>query len=147
MDGKFDVANFVVASEVVEIVHVIDIVHLDLELLSLLEVILDVEGLNPDGVEVVHDDLGHADALPLVAHLLVEYHHAVCPGESVKIGQVLTGEAKADGLHKAALRRADALVDSRKNGIVDIATAARCCTCTHGTLVLVCSETGHSVAD
>lgn len=147
MDGKFDISDFVVASEVVKVVHVINIVYLDSELLTLFKMVLDVKGLDPDGGQVVHDNLRHAYALPLVAHLLVEYHHTIGPGESVKIGQILTGKAKADGLHEATLSGADALIDSGKHGVVNIATTARCCACTHGSCVLMCSETGHSVTD
>ena len=45
------------ATQVVDIVSVIDIVHFSFELLALLKVVLNVEALDPCWIQIVHDDL------------------------------------------------------------------------------------------
>ena len=83
MDRELEGADIVVASKVVQIVFVVDVVDLDLVGLALFEVVLDIEALHPGGVEVVHDNLCHAKSLPLVAHLLVEDQHTIGPCKRV----------------------------------------------------------------
>ena len=67
MECKLQLTDLVVTGIVVKIVKVIDIVHDDLILFTLLKVILHVEGLDPFRVEVIHDDLGLSDLVPEVA--------------------------------------------------------------------------------
>jgi len=74
-----------VASEVVQIFLVIHVVDLDSKVLTLLKVILNVKALNPDWVQVVHDDLCHTDFLPLLANLLVKDNHAIGSRECIQI--------------------------------------------------------------
>ena len=110
------------AREVAWVCSVVDIVDLDLELLAPLKVVLDVETLDPDRVEIVHDDLCHTQALPLRPSLLVEDQEAIRAGECIQVGQVLAGEIEANGLHEATLGRVDTLIDGCKHGVVKIAT-------------------------
>jgi len=86
VDGEFERANEVVTGKVVEVVHVIDVVNLDLELFAALKVVLDIEALHPSGSQVVHDDFGHANALPLSAYLFGEDQHSVCASKRVEVG-------------------------------------------------------------
>ena len=51
MDRELEGADIVVASKVVQIVFVVDVVDLDLVGLALFEVVLDIEALHPGGVE------------------------------------------------------------------------------------------------
>ena len=93
VDGKLDRASEVVAGQVVDVFLVVDVVDLDLEVLALLEMILHIEALHPLGAQVIHNDFGHSQLLPLVADLFVKDDHAVSARESVQVGQVLAGEA------------------------------------------------------
>ena len=83
VDREFTGANMVVSSEVIQIVHVVNIVDFDLEVLSFLEVILHVEALNPGRRQVVHDHFSHAKPLPLGASLLIEDQQAIRPCKCV----------------------------------------------------------------
>ena len=93
VDGELDGAGEVVAGQVADVFLVIDVVDLDLKVLALLEVILHIEALYPLWAQVIHNDLGHAQSLPLVPDLLVKDNHAVSARERVQVGQVLAGEA------------------------------------------------------
>ena len=102
MHRELDAAREIMASQVLYIFLIIDIVDLDLKILPLLKVILHVKALHPRWAQVVHDDLSHSDSLPLIAHLLVEDNHTICSGECIQIGQVFAREAQTDGLDEAA---------------------------------------------
>ena len=147
VDGELERAGEVVSGQVADIALVVDVVDLQLELLPPLKVILHVEALDPDRIQVVHDDLSHAEALPLGAHLLVKDNHAVGARESIQVWQVLAGEAEADGLDEAALRRADALVDGGEDGVVEVAANAHAGAGLHRTLVLVRPKATHVVSE
>lgn len=92
VDGEFERSREIMVSKVLQVLEVVDIIDFNLVVLSLLKVVLDVEGLDPGRAEVVHDDFGHADSEPLSSLLTVEDYHSVCAGESVQIGQVFTCE-------------------------------------------------------
>ena len=79
--------------QVVDVFLIVDIIDLNLEVLALLEMILHIEALHPLRAQVIHNDFGHAQLLPLVANLLVEDDHTVSTRESVQVGQILAGEA------------------------------------------------------
>ena len=64
MQGKLERANHVVARVVLQVVEIVDVVDLDLVVFSLFEMILNVKGLDPLWVQVVHDDLGLSDLVP-----------------------------------------------------------------------------------
>ena len=73
-------------SQVVDVLLVINVVDFNLKVLTLLEMILHIKALNPLWVQVIHNDLSHAQFLPLVTNLLVKDNHAVSSCESVQIG-------------------------------------------------------------
>lgn len=112
-------------SEVCQVRFIIDIVDLNLVDLAPLEVILHIKALDPAGAQVVHDDLCHANALPLCPCLAIEDSHSIRPRERVQVGQVLASKAQADSLHEAAGSGVYGLVDCSEDGFVEVATDAR----------------------
>ena len=93
VDGELDRASEVVAGQVVDVFLVVDVVDLDFEVLALLEMILHIEALHPLWAQVIHNDFGHSQLLPLVADLFVKDDHTVSARESVQVGQILACEA------------------------------------------------------
>ena len=92
MKRKLHRANGVVASKVVQIVKVVNVVDLGLVVLPLLEVVLHVETLDPCRAQVVHDYFRHANLLPRFSYLSVEHDHAVCARERVQVRKILARE-------------------------------------------------------
>ena len=78
--------------EMLKVIAVIDIVNYNFVVVSLLEVIWNIETLDPLWVQVVPDDLSSANLAPHVPLLLVEDHHAICVGEGVQVGEVRSGK-------------------------------------------------------
>ena len=72
MNRELQRACEVVAGKVCEVGLIVDIVDFDLVGFTPLKVILDVKALDPAWAQVVHDDLGHAKALPLGPLLAIE---------------------------------------------------------------------------
>jgi hypothetical protein len=122
--GEFTATNIVVSLNVGKVVHIINIVNFNLVLLALLEVILHIEGFDPRGIQVVHDHLSHSDALPLSSNLLVEENDAVRPSKCIQVRQIFAGETQADRLDEATLTSIDALIDGRKDSIVQVTSNA-----------------------
>ena len=120
MDGKLDTASEVMPRQILHIPLIVDIVHLHLEVLPLLKVILHVKALDPGRIQVVHDDLCHAQFLPCATDLLVEDNHAIGSREGVQIGKIFTGETQTDGLAEALVGTVDVLVDGGQDGVVQI---------------------------
>ena len=118
--GELQVANIVMTLQVIHVVLVIDIVNVAPVVLALLKVVLHVEGLDPAGVQVVHDHLRHAQLLPLVSDLLREDHYAIRPRKRVKVRQVFRCKTDAHSLHEAIISRVDALVHGGQDGIVQV---------------------------
>ena len=112
------------STEVVKVVLVVHVIYIDLVGLALLEVVLHVKALDPGRAQAVPYDLSQADLHPLLAHLPVEDSHAIGPGESIQVWQVLTRKVQTDGLDEAALRRINALVHGSEHGIIEVATNA-----------------------
>jgi len=80
---------------IVQIVKVVNIVNHDLVVFSFLEMVGDLEVLDPLGSQIIHDHLSLTDLFPHVALFLVEYTHAIGTRESVQVRQVLTLERKS----------------------------------------------------
>ena len=89
VQGELQGADMVVGCEILEPVVVVDVVHLDLVVLALLKVVLHVESLDPDWIEVVHDDLSRANIGPASFGLAVEHAHPVCAREGVQVRELL----------------------------------------------------------
>ena len=60
------------AAKVEQVLLIVNVIDIDFVVLSPFKVILDIEALDPGGVQVVHDDLCHTEALPLSALLAVK---------------------------------------------------------------------------
>ena len=71
------------ATQIVDVVSVINIVHFCFELLTLLKVVLNIEALDPGWIKIVHDDLCESELLPRVANLLVEDDEAISARERI----------------------------------------------------------------
>lgn len=76
------------AFELLNIVKVIDVVNINLILLTNLEVVLHVKLLYPLRVEVVHDHLSEPNFLPGLARLLEEDCHSVSAREGIQVRKV-----------------------------------------------------------
>ena len=122
MNGKFQRSDKVVSTEVVKVVLVVHVIYIDLVGLALLEVVLHVKALDPGRAQTVPDDLCHANLHPLLAHLPVEDSHAIGPGESIQVRQILAREVQTYGLDEAARSRVNALVHGSEHGIIKVAT-------------------------
>lgn len=107
-------------SQIVQIGQVIDVIDLNLKAFTLFKVILDIEALDPCRTEIVTDDLGQAELVPLRASLAVEHYHAVGACESVQVWKILAAEGQSDGRYKSTLVRIDALVDGCEHRIVKV---------------------------
>ena len=92
VEGKIHCSHKVMVRKVVQVVEVVNVIYFYLIVVSLFEVVLNVETFDPYGIQVVHNDLSHAYLRPRVACLSVEYHHAVSARKSVEVGQVLCCE-------------------------------------------------------
>ena len=145
MDGELEVAHVIVSVEILDVRGIIDIIQIDPELLALLEVVLNVERLDPARVEVVHDDLSHADTLPLVAHLLGKDDHAIGSCECIHVGQVDAGEAERHSLDKATLISVDRLIDSSQDCLIEV--AANAAATLDGSLILMRAHARHAIAE
>ena len=107
--------------------------------------ILNVEALDPSGAQIIADHLSHANSLPTSPSPLVEDKHAVGPGESVEIRQILTCEAQANSLDETAGCTVDVLVDRGENCVIQIPPDAHGRACLHSGLILMCAEALHIV--
>ena len=146
VQGKFNFSGKVVRLEVVWVVEVLDVVNDGLVVLTLLEVVLDLETLDPLWVHGVHDNLGLSELHPLVAALLVEHYHSVCSGERVQIWKVLASECQADYVDEACIVF-NTLVGGCEHGIVQVSAHAHsACSRHHCTLVFVLPEACEVVA-
>ena len=135
------------AGKIVHILQIIDIINLHFEVLALLKVILDIETLDPGGVEVVTDDLSHADALPLVSEPAVEHDHAVSARERIQVRQIAAGERKSNCRHKSRLGSFNSLVDSGKNSVIQVSAGVCNATSRHCTCILVSSHARKTIAN
>lgn len=141
--GELQVANIVMTLQVLHIVLVIDIVHVTPVVLALLKVVLHVEGLDPAGVQVVHDHLRHAKLLPLVSDLLREDHYAIRPRKRVKVWQIFCCKTDAYSLHEAIVGRVNALIHGGQDGIIEVLADAA--GTLDGACVLVRAHARHAV--
>ena len=73
--------------ELVDVRLIVDVVHLNLELLLLLEVVLSDDLLDPVRVQVVVDYLSSVDLLPHLPDALIHDREGVRLGHSVHIHQ------------------------------------------------------------
>lgn len=124
MNRELKGTNEVMTLEVHWIFMVVYIIHFDFIVLSLFEVVLDIEGLHPGWAQVVHDNFSDAQTVPLVARLSIQDHHSISPGECVQVWKILAGERESDRVHKAALVCGDTLIDSCQDGIVKVTAHA-----------------------
>lgn len=60
MDREFKISYIVVSAEILNVCCVINIIDVDSEHFTLLEIVLHIKRLNPAGIQVVHDDFGDA---------------------------------------------------------------------------------------
>ena len=98
MDRKLEFTGQIMPTEVMQVVEVVNVVNDDLVVLSFLEVVRYFEVLDPFGVEVVHDDFGHPDLLPLGSLSLEEHAHAIGPGKRIQVWQVAALKGKRHGI-------------------------------------------------
>ena len=98
MDRKLEFTGQIMPTEVMQVVEVVNVVNDDLVVLSFLEVVGHFEVLDPFGVEIVHDDFGHPDLLPLCAFSLEEHAHAIGPGKRIQVWQVAALKGKRHGI-------------------------------------------------
>lgn len=98
MHRELGKANEIVTFQICHVGSVVDIVDLDLVVLTLLEVILHVEAFDPYGTKIVHNYFCHANSLPVGADLFVEDSQAIGPGKGIQVRQILTCKVKTDGL-------------------------------------------------
>jgi len=100
---ELDLSNEVVVLQIVNVCLIIDIIHLDLELLLLLEVILSYDLLNKVRVQIVMDHLGTVDFLPHLAIVaLIHYGERVRQRHSVHIDKALARNAELHLLFESA---------------------------------------------
>ena len=117
---EFDLSNEVVILQIVNVCLIIDIIHLDLELLLLLEVILSHDLLNKVRVQIVMDHLGTVEFLPHLANALIHYGERVRLRHSVHIDKALARNAELHLLFESTSADISRLEDC----IVDVATCA-----------------------
>ena len=137
MDRKLDTASEVMPRQILHILLIVDIVHFHLEVLPLLKVILHVKALDPGWIQVVHDNLCHAQFLPLVTDLLVKDNHAISSRECVQIWKIFTCKAQTDRLTEALVRTIDVLIDGSQDSIVQITPDTLAGPGLHGSLILM----------
>lgn len=65
VDRELQAANVVVSGEIVNIRQVVDVIDFGLETFSLLKVVLDVEALDPGGIQVVANYFRDTELVPL----------------------------------------------------------------------------------
>jgi hypothetical protein len=99
---ELDLSNEVLILQIVNVCLIIDIIHLDLELLLLLEVILSYDLLNKVRVQIVMDHLGTVDFLPHSAIALIHYGERVRQRHSVHIDKALARNAELHLLFESA---------------------------------------------
>ena len=85
-------SNEIMAREVLEIIKVVNVVDFCFIVLTLLEMILDIETFYPSWVQVVHDDFGHSNFVPLVINLPVQYDHTIGSRKCVHVWKVFGRE-------------------------------------------------------
>lgn len=83
MECKLHGSNEIVSSKVVEIVEVVDVVDFNLVVLTLFEVVLHIETLDPGWVQVVHDNLSLSNLVPLVPRLSIQDAHSISPRKCI----------------------------------------------------------------
>jgi len=85
VESELNIPNMIMLIKSLQVIKVVYIVNGRFENLLLLEFIGDVEALDPFWAQIVHNNLGHPNQGPHIPSLLLEDHHAVGPGERVKI--------------------------------------------------------------
>ena len=82
----------IMAGKVCEIIKVVYVIDFDLIVFTLLKMILYIETLDPNRVQVIHDDFCHTDSVPLVTRLPVKYNHSISSCESIHVWKVFTSK-------------------------------------------------------
>jgi len=98
MQSKFELTDKIMPIPGFQILKVINIVNYDLELLLLFKFVGHVKALDPLGIQVVHDDLCHAQHLPHVASLLIQDCHTISSSERVQVWQFLASKGQSQNL-------------------------------------------------
>ena len=86
MKGELNSSDIVVSFKLLDVVKVINIINVNLVLLTNFEVVLDVKLLDPLGRKVIHDNLGVAKLSPGFTVLFEEHCHSVGTSKSIQVG-------------------------------------------------------------
>ena len=122
VEGKLQRAQVIVLVRVVDLRVVVDVVHVDLELVIELKVILAGNLGDELGIQVVMDHLRLADLEPLVAILLVHEEDRVGLGECVLVLQGFALESELELLNR--LVGVHRVLGELENGFVKVAALA-----------------------
>jgi len=116
---ELELANEVMLAQILRLLRlIIAVVDLHFKALALLEVVVNLNLLDPGGVRCVVDHLCLAKLLPHATRLFVDDGEGVRLGHSVHLGQIFALNAELEALGKATT----AEICRRKNCRVDIAT-------------------------
>jgi len=146
VQSELKTTNQIMLGPIFQIVKVINIVDSNFELLLLFEFVRHVEALDPFGIEIVHDDLCHAQHLPHVSFLLLKDAHTISTSECVQIWQSLTTKRQSQSLTQMILTF-DHIVRGCQNRVVQVPSRAQRDAPSNSLLVLVITEARHRVSD
>jgi len=98
MQSEFELTNKIMSIPGFQILKVINIIDYHLEELLLFKFVGHIKALDPLGIQVVHDDLCHAQHLPHVASLLIQDCHTISSSERVQVWQFLASKGQSQNL-------------------------------------------------
>lgn len=143
---ELSLPNEFVFSQILLLGFVCDAKHSYLKQLLFFESILDVKVFDPLRIQIVVDDLSHANHVPFAVDLLAQDRHSISPGKRVHIWEIdatdrqseILGESFALSYH---------FTRGSKYGFVNVSSRTLRHLCFDSTLILVVPTTSADITD